>query len=172
MVDKLRKAGLWLWAFKERLILLVMVGVLANQVYLLLNPAPPESPKILPAPRPELSETADPSIQPPVPPMEPGSGPTPGGYDALVARNPFHYYSGQEGGSGQGDVPADLIQLVRIQTVGDRVRVQLKTRTATKWYSAGDKFEEFELISIDPAEGSATVFVTSYGKQVVLTAQS
>lgn len=172
MVDKLRKAGAWLWAFKERLILLVMVGVLGNQVYLLLNPPAPESPKVLRAPSAEFSDTTDPSILPPVPPPIPSDGAGQGSFSALVDRNPFWYYSNQEDSSGTGDIPADLIQLVRIQTSGNRVRAQLKTRTATKWFNPGDKFEEFELISIDAAAGTATVFVTSYGKQVVLTAQS
>lgn len=170
MVDKLRKAGLWLWLFKERIILIVMVCALANQVYLLLNPAPPELPPPLPAPRKEMAETVDPKIIPPRPQPFPGEG-TSAPASGLNDRNPFWYYSSTGSDAKADEVPADLIQLVKIQQLGTRVRCQLRTRTTTKWYEAGDKFEEFVLEEIDPVAQTATVFVNSYGKRVQLSPQ-
>lgn len=170
MVDKLRKAGLWVWYFKERILLLVMVGALAFQVYQLLNPAPPEASKPLPAPRREMAEDVDPSIRPPQPgpvPQDTGAPET----RALVDRNPYWYYSSTGESKGSDEVPADLIQLVKIQKIGERVRCQLRTKTTTKWYEQGDKFEEFTLEAIDPVANTATVFVESYGKRVDLSPQ-
>jgi hypothetical protein len=47
----------------------------------------------------------------------------------------------------------------------------LRTKTTTKWYEQGDKFEEFTLEAIDPVANTATVFVESYGKRVDLSPQ-
>lgn len=171
MVDKLRKAAWALWLFKERLILLVMVGALANQVYLLLNPAPPEASAPLPAPKETMAENANPAIVPPKPAPLPTDGTGGGGYGGLVDRNPYWYYSSTEDDKKNAEIPADLIQLLDIKQIGNRVRCQLKTRTTTKWYEVGDKFEEFVLENIDTDTGTATVFVESYGQRVELTAQ-
>jgi hypothetical protein len=171
MVDKIRKAAWILWLFKERLILLVMVGALANQVYLLLNPAPPELPPPLPAPSKTMSETVNPAIVPPPPPGPMSDGTGGGGFGALVDRNPYWYYSSTGEDTKSKEVPADLIQLVTIKKTGNRIRCQLKTRTTVKWYEVGDKFEEFVLENIDMDAGTATVFVESYGQRVELTAQ-
>lgn len=171
MVDKLRKAALTLWLFKERIILLVMVGALANQVYLLLNPAPPELPPRLPAPSKTMADTVNPTIIPPPLPAPQPADNSGSGYGGLVDRNPYWLYSSMEDDKSSKEIPADLIVLKTIKKTGNRLRCQLETRTTTKWYEVGDKFEEFVLENIDMDAGTVTVFVESYGQRVVLTAQ-
>ncbi|MBI1317455.1 MAG: hypothetical protein GC168_00715 [Candidatus Hydrogenedens sp.] len=170
MVDKLRKAGLWVWANKERMILLVMVVLLCRQVYAVVYPPEPEQEASLPLPRTPDPADLPPEVDPPSP--EPISGlRTPGEYVNLYRKNPFWYYSTRSEGATGSDSDTLNIQLLDIRVAGSRVTARLKTNAATKWYVKGDKFEEYQLLDIDPEAGTVEIYSESKGTQETLQKQ-
>jgi len=170
MVDKLRKAGLWIWLNKERMILLVMVGLLCRQVYAVVYPPAPEVADNLPLPRNPDPEDLPPEIDPPA--AQPIAGlRSPGEYANLDRSNPFWYYSTQAEGGAATDSDAIDIQLLDIRVAGTKVRAQLQTKATKKWYDEGDKFEEFQLLDIDPDAGTVEIFSEGQGRQVTLQKQ-
>jgi len=167
VVDKLRKAGLWIWMNKERMILLVMVGLLCYRVYAVLNPPEPELDAHLPLPRnPDLA-TLEPEVKPPEPPIQPSSG-GPGDYANLNRKNPFWYYSTQGDAADEADDACAGISLVGFQQGGTNWMAQLRTTATTRWYSEGDQFEEFTLLSIDGNAGTVRVYSERVGEECTL----
>jgi len=177
MVDKLRKAGLWIWLNKERMILLIMVGLLCRQVYAVVYPPAPEVADNLPLPKnpdPE-AQPGEPGALPPEidpPKAQPISGlRSPGEYANLDRSNPFWYYSTQAEGGGASDADTLNIQLLDIRVAGTKVRARLKTNATTKWYDEGDKFEEYQLLDIDPDARTVEIYSEADGKQSTLQEQ-
>lgn len=165
MVDKLRKAALWVWLMKERIVLLIMVGVLCYQVYQVFGPQEVVD-EIRLRPPATTMEGARADLVPPNPGFAPPR-PVPGGYANLYNQNPFWYYSGSRGAGATSQ--ADLeISLVQIQKVGNRFRAKIKTRSASKWYDEGDAFEEFVLESISPDDETVVVYAESLAKRITL----
>ncbi|NLV43011.1 MAG: hypothetical protein GXY07_00765 [Candidatus Hydrogenedentes bacterium] len=175
-MDKLRKIGSWFWYNKERMVLIIMVIVLAYRVYGVISPAEPPSWPPIPIPQTELPETEEERQalgMPGLPPLPPTDG-LPGTYTSFYERNPFWYYS--DGDDDDDDDKAigseDLnIMLLKIQDVGGKPRAQLRTTSTTKWYSEGEKFEEFELVSIDPETESVVIYSERYSRQFTLEKQ-
>lgn len=173
-MDKLRKIGSWFWYNKERMVLIIMVIVLAYRVYGVISPAEPPSWSPIPIPQTELPQTEEERQAlglPGLPPLAPTDG-LPGTYTSMYDRNPFWYYSGQKDDRDKGIDEKDLnIQLLKIQDAGGKPRAQLRTTSATKWYSEGEQFEEYELVSIDPDTESVVVYSERYSRQFTLKKQ-
>ncbi|MGI6138268.1 MAG: hypothetical protein ACOYI9_04485 [Candidatus Hydrogenedentales bacterium] len=154
------------------MVLIVLVLVLMYRVYGIISvPEAPAWPAI-PIPLTELPDdrTDQESLGlPSRPPMVPTDG-VPGTYTSLYERNPFWYYgSTTDSRDSQQIRPEDLnITLLKIQDVSGRPRAQLRTASTTKWYSEGEQFEEFELISIDAEEESVVIYSERYARQFTL----
>ena len=171
-MDKLRKIGNLIWNHKELMVLVIMVLVLAYRVYGVLSPPPPPDwPKLSP-PKQQLPQEQEyrqelglPSDPPARPLMD-----MPFVYVAFYERNPFWYHSGQTQEASSTEVTAaDLnIQLLNIQDVAGNPKAQLRSARTTKWYSAGEQFEEFELLEIDVATETVVVFSERYDRPFTL----
>jgi len=168
MQDKIRKIAAWIWNNKERMVLVVMVGFLVYRVWQVVYPPPPPDEAFLRPPMQSLPEEPGPGIQPPRPPVAPPMR-IPGDYAAIHQRNPFWYFGTQAGRGAQAGAADLQIQLLRIREVNNRFRAQLRTATTTQWYNEGERFEEFELRSIDPAENSVTIHSERLGRTITLT---
>ncbi len=171
-MDKLRKIGLLIWNYKELMVLVVMMLVLVYRVYgVLTPPAPPNWPKPMP-PKQQLPQ--DPADReslglPGNPPARPLMD-MPAVYVTFYERNPFWYHSGQTRAAASNEVTAeDLnIQLLDIQETGGSARARLRSERTTKWYSAGEQFEEFELLEIDADTRTVVVFSERYDRPFTL----
>lgn len=174
MVDKLQKAGAWLWYNKERMVLVIMVAILGYRVYRVITPPPAPDWPVLQPPRSELP--TDPEEQRQLglpgnpaarPPMD-----VPGSHASLYGRNPFWYHSGQQSEqSDQQEVTAESlnIQLLDIQeAAGGRLRARLRTKSLTSWYSENAQFEEFELQRINKEDQTIEVYSERYGRTFVI----
>lgn len=163
-MDKIQKISKWIWLNKERMILVVMFGVLGFRVYRMLYPLPTEEQAVLRAPRPQIPD----SEQPPTPPMAPPMTP-PGTYASLFRQNPFWFYSRESTGTDK-NAPVDFgIRLLSMRKVGERWRAQLTTKSLTKWYYEGDEFEQFVLESIDPEKKTVVIYSEQYAKRETLS---
>lgn len=162
MVDKLRKFGEMLWLNKERMILVAMLAILCYQVYEVVYPD--ERPR---GTIPKRPGDADVATKPPQPPDKP-SITISGDYVGLFRRNPFWYASGRNQRNTTSTSSDIVIKLLDIQDLSGRQRARLQTETTTKWYDVGEKFEQFQLQSVDEAAGTATVYVESQGKEVTI----
>ncbi len=169
-VDRLIKAGNWLWLNKERIVIVIAVCVLGYRIYLVVvPPEPPDQVQVtLPRDVDNVPEAQRAELLPGQPPPRPARR-LPETYRALVNEHPWWYF-GEGSAAGSGEVTAaDLgLALVRIQELGDNVRAQIRTPTTTRWYDPGEKFEEFELLDIDPDAGTVAVLSDEYQKTFVL----
>ena len=171
-MDKLRKIGTMIWNYKELMVLVVMVLVLAYRVYGVLTPPPPADwPRLMPPKQnlPEDQEERQIIGLPGNPPARPLMD-MPAVYVDFYERNPFWYHSGQTREESSTEVTAeDLnIQLLSIQNVAGNPKAQLKSTSTTKWYSAGEQFEEFELLEIDTDTQTVVVFSERYDRPFTL----
>jgi len=168
MKDKAVKAFRWIWDNKERMVLVVMVGVLCYRIYVVLNPE--VMVETVNARPPDRSvEGHSPEIIPPEVPAPPALD-LPGNYTGLYRNNPYWYYAGDRGVGEEEVTAATLgINLLDIKEAAGTWRAQLQTETTRKWYEEGEQFEEFELIEINAEEGTAVVYSERYGERVTLS---
>jgi hypothetical protein len=158
-MDKLQKIFKGIWRFKERIVLVALLGVLGFKVYELFVPK-------------ELEAAANEVVGKPDPPAPPPNRPpldAPGQYAGLYRSNAFTYFSDAptEGGTGLTGREAGL-ELLDMKEVQGKWRVQLKTGVAKKWYDEGEEFEEFKVESINPDERSVVVYAERFAKTVTL----
>lgn len=160
MIDRIRKAAFWVWQNKERMVLLVMLGVLCYQVYSVFNPPAPPIERTLMPPKNSVEGVEASRLPPPVP-LDPPLK-LPGDYAGLYRQNPFWEKAGAQTGSGGPDFYAELLD---IQDLGNRLRARIRTRTRTGWYDEGARFEELTLEQINKAEGYVVIYAESLGKR-------
>lgn len=158
-MDKLQKFMKSVWRFKERFVLLVLLGFLAFRVYELFVP------KALEAAPPDATGKRDAPKPPPNNPPVDG----PGQYASLYRSNAFTYFSDAPS-DGEGLTAKEAgIELLKLQEMPDgRWRAQLKTTVTKKWYYEGEPFEEFKLESINPDDQTAVVYAERFAKTVTL----
>jgi hypothetical protein len=163
-----RKIGTIIWNNKERLVLVIMVGVLCYRVYEVINPPPPVEIPVVPQPRNVIPN--DWKDAPPVPTPIPTVDQQPPTRE-LVSRNPFSTLSGGQGvGSTVGGEDDIGLQLLGIKPwSGGTFRAQVITKGGKKQYvSEGEEFEEFRIISIDKDAGTVRVFSEKSKKSTTL----
>lgn len=159
-MDKLQKFMKSVWRFKERFVLLVLLGFLAFRVYELFVP------KVLEAAPPDATGKRDAPQPPPNNPPLDG----PGQFTGIYRTNAFTYFSDAPS-DGEGLTAKEAgIELLKLQEMPDgRWRAQLKTTVTKKWYYEGEPFEEFKLESINPDDQTVVVYAERFAKTVTLT---
>lgn len=157
-MDKLQKIFKGLWRYKERIVLIALLGVLGYRVYELFTPKELEAGVVT-----STGEAQAPEIAPGAPFTD-----APGQYATLVRRSPFSIYSDAKV-DVNGETPEELgLELLDIKDVGGKWRARIRTNSARKWYDEGESFEEFVLESIDHEAGTAVVYVERIAKTVTL----
>lgn len=157
-MDKLQKFVKGLWRFKERIVLVVMLGFLGFRLWELVNPQEAQS---------VTSAAAGKAAQLDYPPNAPAPD-APGQYYNLLHRSPFSVYSDAPVDTKDSLPPDIKLELTAIRQVSGKWRAQIKTETAKKWYDEGEPFEEFVLESINPEENSAVLYVTRIARSVTI----
>lgn len=159
-MDKLRKIGLGVWESKERIVLISMLVILGWRVYKIWHPNPPP-------PSPDWKvPTAQGEIDVPLPPERPG-GMLPPPTSSFVRRNPWWLYgvAPQEGGKQEATLN---IALEAIKEWNDgSYRAQIRTK-ARKWYAEGEKFESFQLMTIDPENKQCEIYSEEQARSITL----
>jgi hypothetical protein len=170
-MDKLQKLASWFWWNKERIVLLLMVGVLTYRVYEIASPAEPEN---MPTPRSPLAELPPPAEAPEglLPPSVPGRPPAgvPEDYGPLVRRNPWSFHASPAGGrttvAGEQE---EEISLLRIQMVRGEPRAQLRAGSQQRWVGVGQDFgNDYRVDEIDAEEGTAVVYAQRLQRPIQL----
>ena len=169
-MDKIRKLGAWLWLYKERILLGIVVGVLFWRVYTAINPPPKPAETVYVLPT--SLEDPEPGVLPPVPDFAPKTL-IPVDRKELAKRNPFWYYA-DDAGLTTDEGPDDIgLELRDIQSVPDSApRARIKSKGRTRYYSAGDVIDgQYKLDSIDSENGTVTVSADEFKKPVTLKKQ-
>lgn len=162
-MDKFRKIAERLWYNKERMVLAIMVGVLCWNVYKVAYPPPEkeETKHLLPKGAIDADWARANTPASPLPRVSQQ-------WDTVYTPSPFWYYSGQSELTNKRQGPQSAgITLLRIKQVVDKWRAQLRT-TRTAWYDEGESFESFQLLKINPDEGTCEVRSEQLGKVIVL----
>lgn len=161
-MDKLRKITSWCWQTKERIVLAVMVILLGYRVYSLVYTGENDDPEFMP-----ISPGAQYQGETIIPP------PTPLPYDmdpvTRLIRNPLFNYTPPRGGKSSGDSGAGEegeIRVLRIVPYGDHYRAQITTGAARKLFSEGEKFESYQLMSIDADTECCEIYSESLSKLI------
>ncbi len=169
-MNKIRKIIAWLWLHKERMTLLVMLGILAWYVYQVLKPPDVE----------DLSAKHKPPLGrlPEVWEEGPGSGPPdiiplpPDDFSNIYRANPFWYSSGSiptEGSGDSGDAGSADIKLTSIQTDSDGVSSARLVTQSRGWYKEGDSFESYQVLRIDATARTCEVYSEELRKSITLS---
>lgn len=164
--SQLRKAGIWLWNQKEKMILVALILVLCYRVWGVMNPAEltfEEPGAAIAKPRPIPK---DPPPPVPVLPRSPD-------FKGLVRTNPFTIHSALPG-TREGEAREDRPNLTVIRIVpwaGGDYRAEIVTQGARpKRYKEGEQFETYRLIDIDEVNNQVTIFSNAHNKNFVITA--
>lgn len=141
------------------MVLAVMVIFLIYRVYEVVNPEveqftenyrPPEPRGVIDAPD-----------VPPVPPLPP---PPPD----MTRRHPF-VWVGVDQGPGGGDDEQDVgLQVLQLMENRGEWRARIRSQVKTYWVSEGQKLESWEVIEINPDEGTVVVYLYDLNDQVIL----
>lgn len=144
------------------MVLAVVVAVLAFQIFSVarteedLSQGMPSPPR--PQVDPELLENPPPGLPPDLPPSKP-----PVNAERLAQNDPFDW-SRQAGPAAGEDANLSTLRLLRIRGEGDEAIVQIETDASRKWYTVGEAFESYELLSVDAEAGTAEVFDESLNR--------
>lgn len=153
MQQNLRKIGLWIWEKKERMVFAIMVIFLGWRVYLVVYPPPVEDPPPFSTP----SATGTMAVpEPPTGTQIYDKPPPP--TNVITGRNPFWYYAVDTGTSDE-EGPSVQIEIIEFLETPSGWLVRLRVGTdRPRAYREGQKFQTFELRTIDPDEGYVEVY--------------
>ncbi len=148
------------------MVLAVMVCILIFRVYQVLNPPPdPEGPKIFGPANPTPPEES-PVPLPPAAPQNPVSE----DWTRIWRLTPFRFPPPRTAGSGadpNDTNPGTLVTLEQIRDIGGgSYRAKIRTASRSAWHAAGDQFEQFTLMSIDPEQNCVTIFSEQEAKNL------
>jgi len=162
-MDKIRKLAERVWYNKERIVFVIMLGVLCWHVYRVRYPA--ELPAEIAHNAPGRAQETDAVAQAAgLPPRQMAN------WTGVYTPNPFWYFSGLTAAANQPKEVVDAgIKLLQIRQVRDKYRAQLQTESSTKWCNEGDPFESFEILKIDPDAGTCQVRSERLGRVITLS---
>lgn len=139
-----------------------MIAVLAFQIFSVLRTEEDQTLGMPPPPSKQADreslEPAPPEMPPEIPPREP-----PVNAPRLATNDPFDWRE-QSAGPGAGGPAESTLRLLRIRGEGESAFVQIQTESSRRWYSVGEAFESYELLSVDAEEGTAEVFDESLNR--------
>ena len=168
-MEKVRKYIAWMWTTKERLVLAVVVCILSYRVFIMFNPRENmDETKAIPRPPQRTideSEIDDIPGNPPQPPKDE----LPENWNNLPRREPFVFVLPTgSGGQDESNDQTDELKLLDIQDLGNnRYRARIQTGSGrARYYPEGQKFQSYELISIDPDTGCCVVFSESASREI------
>jgi len=165
VISILRKAGIWLWNQKEKTVLIALLFVLCYRVWVVVNP--PEQGSVTTG-GPEPPPRALPAAQPPERPLAERAE----DYRPLVRANPFTIYGVVQDTKGTGDgTPSIDARLIQILKWHDGWRAEIVTQGRPKRYQVGEKFQTYQLLSIDPDNNSVVIDAEQLGRQIELKAE-
>ncbi|PCJ65158.1 MAG: hypothetical protein COA73_02890 [Candidatus Hydrogenedentota bacterium] len=173
-MDKVRKFFFLVWNTKERIVLAVVVCVLSYRVYSMLNP-PDEMGKNTSIPQSPQRTVDEADIDIPGNPPPAPKDELPENWNNLHRRPGFVFIlpSGNSDDTS-GNSQTDEIKLLDIQDLGqNRYRARIQTGSGRpRYYPEGEKFQSYELISIDPDTGCCIVFSESVSKEIEICIQT
>lgn len=147
------------------MVLAVMVVFLCFRVYQVVQPSPPPTgTKNFRPPRSELP----PDVETPGTPPRMPINPNPGNWASLWVNDPFFYErpgvsTRRNGDSGPG---LDLEVVGFQEVITGEWKVRIRSGTDRHWYSEGDAFQAYELLSIDPDLKCVVVFAEELGHSI------
>ena len=147
---------------KEKIVLLIMLFVVAYYLFLMFQPVEPgdnsaiQGPKIIAG----VPDVPAPSVGPMIDISE--------NYNALIKQNFFWVHSEKKGQVAETRSRDIGIKFLDIQETAGKYRVQLKTTSTTAWYVEGAKFEDFEILEINPETNTIVVYTTIGTRQVTI----
>lgn len=167
-MDKIAKLGAWLWLYKERLVLLVVVCVLCFRVYKVIVPDTIDLPKVAARPEPVPPDNPPQEIAPETEPA-PYRAPLEQPRSALVRQNMFWYYADGGGQTAETEEKVDL-ELRGIITLPDGAPAARISSGGgrPKIYKEGEEFEQFKLESIDAENETVKVYAESLSRTITL----
>ena len=129
------------------MVLAVMVIFLCFRVYQVVQPQPQPPGSNFQPPRGELPPDVE---TPGIPPRMPVN-PNPGNWTNLWVNNPFIYVPPGVSRPGNGNAGQALnLEVLSFQEVSVGIwRVRIRSASRRGWYSEGDAFETYEILSID-----------------------
>ena len=146
------------------MVLAIMVSFLCFRVYQVVQPPQTqETEKNFQPPGNELPLDVE---TPGVPPRTPGL-PDSENWTNLWRSNPFYYPpGGSRSKPTDGEQDIDL-ELLNIQLMADgSYRARIRSANRKGWYSEGEGFEAYELVSIDPDAECIVVFAEEIERPV------
>ena len=147
------------------MVLAIMVIFLCFRVYQVVQPPPPPpGDKVFQPPRSEFPPDVE---TPGIPPRMPGN-PSPGNWTDLWRNNPFIYVPPGVSRRGNGDSSQVLeLEVLSFQEASPGSwRVRIRSASRRGWYSEGDAFEAYELLSIDPDTECIVIFAEELERRV------
>lgn len=164
-MNAIRKIGAWFWNTKERMVLAVMVIILCYRVYQVLNPVIDDFKRTPKNPGKVLPE----EVEPDEPPNPPRAVPTEDW--SIIWKRPLWLWQPRV---DRRDINSAIeqsvnLQLMDIKEVSDGVyRVKIRSNTIG-WYDEGEKFESYELVSIDVDTDSCVIYAEEISRNIELT---
>lgn len=144
------------------MVLAVMVCVLVYRVYGVIQPQDIDTTLVPGYPRetPPPGIVGDPPVEPPPPPSE--------DWTSIHERSMFVYKpTGQQGAGGSASEADIVVKLIDIQETSEGQFVaRIQTQGRPRSYRVNTKFEQFELLSIDPEAQCCEIFVEALGRAV------
>lgn len=165
-MDTLRKIGLWIWLFKELLILVVLLGVLCYRVYGVVYPPATKSVTKPVPPTEVLDQANQPPAPVPAPPPDIAQG-----YAEIYTRNPFRYVaSGTSAASTSGAQDPGIV-LRDIKELGGvlSARLRVKSTGTDDWHAVDTAFQGYRVTDINADAGTVTVYVEEFKKSFTLS---
>ena len=167
MGEKIRKLTSWVWNVKERLILAIMVAVLCQRVYDVMNPKGlGEADPIPHMPFRDESNVDIPKNPPQIP-----QDLLPESWTLLHKRPPTLFVQPRRptDPTNPGGPDTSNLELRDIKKSGDGYRVQIFTgQGRPRWYEEGDRFESYEIVFIDPDEETVQVYSEETNRPLTL----
>ncbi|MCC6153119.1 MAG: hypothetical protein IT367_05140 [Candidatus Hydrogenedentes bacterium] len=167
--SQLRKAGMWLWNQKEKMFLAALLIVLCFRVYLVLSPAQASSKT---SGSPTKAAAAAPNKMSPENVPDPGPRPVTEraeDFRPLVRQNPFTIWSiaatgKSASGSEEETIDVTLNNIVKWSDGAYRAELTTKVTGKSKRYKEGEVFENYKLMSIDPANKTVQIYSSAHDK--------